>query len=83
VDVGGMAVETQLSCQYSIIFYCCVTDGTVILIEIKEKVGVYLKLNRDRWCNPHQLPPALPSDPEDPCSIAGNEVDEKMINIFK
>lgn len=54
---------------------------SVILVEVK--VGVYLKLNRDRWCNPHHLPRTLPSDPEDPCSMVGNEVDEKMINIFK
>ena len=27
-DVGGMAAETESSCQYSITFYCCVTDGS-------------------------------------------------------
>ena len=28
VDVGGIAVEVEPSCQYSITFCCCVTDGS-------------------------------------------------------
>ena len=28
VDVGGMSVETEPSCQYPIIFCCCVTGGS-------------------------------------------------------
>ena len=27
-DVGGMAAETESSCQYSITFYCCEIDGS-------------------------------------------------------
>jgi len=27
-DVGGMAVEVELSQQYSIAYCCCVTDGS-------------------------------------------------------
>ena len=27
-DDGSMAVEARPSCQYSITFYCCVTDGS-------------------------------------------------------
>ena len=26
VGMGGMAVEAEPSCQYSIMFYCCVTE---------------------------------------------------------
>ena len=28
-DVGGMAIEDEPSCQYSVIFCCCVTDGSM------------------------------------------------------
>jgi len=28
VDVGGIAVEVEPSCQYSFTFCCCVTDGS-------------------------------------------------------
>jgi len=28
VDIGGMAVEVELSHQYSITSCCCVTDGS-------------------------------------------------------
>ena len=28
VDVGGVAVEVELSCQYSITFWCCATDDS-------------------------------------------------------
>ena len=28
VDVGGMAAEVEPSCQYSITFCCCVTEGS-------------------------------------------------------
>ena len=26
--VGGMAVEVELSCQYSVTFCCCMTEGS-------------------------------------------------------
>ena len=28
VDVGGMVVEVKPYLQYSVAFYCCVTDGS-------------------------------------------------------
>jgi len=27
-DVGGIAVEVEISHQYSVTFYCCETDGS-------------------------------------------------------
>ena len=28
VNVGGMAVEVESSCQYLVMLHCCVTDGS-------------------------------------------------------
>jgi len=28
VDIGGMAAKVEPSCQYPIIFFFCVTDGS-------------------------------------------------------
>ena len=50
VDTGGMVVQVEHSCQYSITFCCCVTDGSRegqsenmasdMEVDMKERCGI-------------------------------------------